>query len=172
MYEDRAPCKLGREAWREDDVGVSVIDGTLEAAELRKVRQKARIYSRLVFRQKDGSVKTVEKAVVDGKVAERLEPGVSGRFYLFQAIDHRGLHGVREEGGGALFGYSKLNERAMLVTAAVGLVIGFLYVTVLDKFSLWSPILLILGGGGYVLYRNTRLEAERQFSADNPGVPL
>lgn len=153
-------------------MAVSTIDGTLEAAELKKVRQNARIYSRLTFRLRDGSQKTVEKAIVDAKVAERLEPGVSGRFYLYQAIDHRGVHGVREDGGRTAFAYSKLNERAMLVTAVVGLVIGFLYVSVLDRFSLWSPILIALGGIGYFLYRNTRLEAERQFAADNPGVAL
>ena len=167
-------CSVAPARWisRRAGMGVSIVDGTLELAELKKVRQNLRVYSLLVFRQRDGSAKTVEKAVVDGKVAARLEPGVSGRFYLYQAIDHRGVHGVRDESGGTVFGYSKLNERAMLVTALVGLVIGFLYVAVLDKFSLWSPILLILGAGGYFVYRGTRLEAERQFSADNPGAAL
>ena len=153
-------------------MAVSTIDGILKAAELKKVRQNVRVYSRLVFTLADGSEKTVEKAIVQTNVAEKLEPGARGRFYCYQAIDHRGLHGLRLEDGTAVYGYSKLNERAMLVTFAVGIVLGFLYIGLLDRISLWVPILLILGGGGYALYRGTRQQAERQFATDNPGVPL
>jgi hypothetical protein len=153
-------------------MAVSIIDGTIEAMVLKRVRQNVRVYERISFVRDDGRPTTIAKAVVQADVAELLEPGTKGRFYVFNAIDHRGLHGVRTSEGRSVFAFSKMNERAMLVTIAVGLVLGFLYVAVLDRISLWPILLLVLGVPGYFLYRRTRIEAESQFRADNPGAAV
>ena len=151
-------------------MAVSIIDGTIESMVLKKVRQNVRVYETISFRLDGGGSQSVAKAIVEGKVAERLEPGVSGRFYLYKAIDHRGIHGLRDKEGRTVFGYSSMNERAMLVTIAIGLVLTILYAALLDRISLWGPLLLVLGVPGYFLYRGTRIEAESQFRADNPGA--
>ena len=52
-----------------------------------------------MFRLDDGSTKTWAKAVVMNNVADLLKPGTRGRFYLYTAIDHRGVHGVRTDDG-------------------------------------------------------------------------
>ena len=150
-------------------MAVSIIDGTIEAMVLKRVRQNVRVYERIDFRLDGGGTSSITKAVVEAKVAERLEPGVSGRFYLYKAIDHRGIHGLRDKEGRALFGFSSMNERAMLVTIAIGTVLTILYVALLDKISLWGPLLVVLGVPGYFLYRSTRVDAESQFRGDNPG---
>ena len=153
-------------------MAVSIIDVTIEAMVLKKVRQNVRVYETITFRLDGGGSQSVAKAIVEGKVAERLEPGVGGRFYLYKAIDHRGIHGLRDKEGRAVFGYSSMNERAMLVAITIGLVLTILYVALLDKLSLWGPLLVVLGVPGYFLYRGTRVEAESQFRADNPGAAV
>jgi hypothetical protein len=96
-------------------MAVSYIDGTLEQAELKRAPLNLRIYKQLTFRLRDGRERTILKAIVDAKVAALLEPGVSGRFYLFTAPDHRGVHGIRDDQGRAVFAFPRNNERAMLI---------------------------------------------------------
>ena len=69
-------------------MGVSTIDCTLEEVHLKTARRNVRVYKQLKFRLTDGRERTVVKAIVDAEVAEALLPGTSGRFYLFQQIDH------------------------------------------------------------------------------------
>lgn len=152
-------------------MGVSTIDGTLEEAVLKRVRRNIRIYERLTFRLRDGSSKSVAKAVVDAPVAEKLLPGTSGRFYLYTAIDHRGVHGVRSDSGGSVFGYPKNNEKIMLVmipllTLWVGAALIFL-----GGIPILPSIILVLSVPFFFLYRNTRLQAQRQFDSDSGYAP-
>jgi hypothetical protein len=146
-------------------MATSIIDGTLEAADLKRVRGKTRVYSSLTFKLRDGSPKSIAKAIVHEDVAALLQPGTSGRFYLYTAIDHRGIHGVREDGGRSAFAISKVNETAMLCTIVVGVILVGLYLTD-DKISIWGLICIGLGIPLYFLYRNTRTEATRQYERD------
>ena len=146
-------------------MATSIIDGTLEAADLKRVRGKTRVYRSLTFRQRDGSPKSIAKAIVHEDVAALLSPGTSGRFYLYTAIDHRGIHGVRDDGGRSAFAISKVNEYAMLWTMVVGIVLVGLYLTD-DKISIWGVLCIVLGVPLYFLYRHTRAEATRQYERD------
>lgn len=146
-------------------MATSIIDGTLEAADLKRVRGKTRVYSSLTFRLRDGSPKSIAKAIVHEDVAALLEPGTSGRFYLYTAIDHRGMHGVRDDRGRSVFAISKVNEYAMLWTMVIGIVLVGLYLTD-DKISIWGLLCIVLGVPLYFLYRQTRAEATRQYERD------
>lgn len=153
-------------------MATSIIDGTLEAADLKRVRGKTRVYSSLTFKLRDGSSKSIAKAIAHEDVCALLEPGNSGRFYLYTAIDHRGIHGVRDDKGRSVFAYSKVNETAMLWTAGVG-VAGVLIFLALERISLWPILCVVLGVPLYFLYRQTRAEATRQYERDKgpPQVP-
>ncbi|MDQ4087211.1 MAG: hypothetical protein M3177_04240 [Pseudomonadota bacterium] len=158
-------------------MGVSKIDGTLEEAVLKRVRRNLRVYERLTFRLHDGTSKSIAKAIVDKPVAERLLPGTSGRFYLYTAIDHRGVHGVRDTAGQATFAYPTANEKALLIMMPLLALWFAVSVVFLDRVPLLPAIIFIIGVPFYFLYRSTRLEARRQFDADveyRPagGVPL
>jgi hypothetical protein len=148
-------------------MAVSIIDGTVEALVLKKVRQNVRIYERVTIMRDDGRPTTIAKAVVQPEVAALLEPGTKGRFYVYNAIDHRGIHGVRASDGRSAFAFSRMNERATLIAAVVGVVLTLLYLLLLDRLSLWGPLLILLGVPGYFLYRKTRVEAEEQYRSDN-----
>jgi hypothetical protein len=153
-------------------MGVSIVDGTIEEAVLKKARQNLRVYQYIKFRQQDGETMTVAKPIADASVAELLTPGTSGRFYLFTQIDHRGIHGVRTSDGREVGNFPKNNEKAMIIVGVAGLVMLALSFAI-DRFNGWGLICVLLGFPGYVLYRATRITAERQFAEDgNRPMPL
>ena len=147
-------------------MGVSTIDCTLEEVHLKTARRNVRVYKQLKFRLTDGRERTVVKAIVDAEVAEALLPGTSGRFYLFQQIDHGGIHGVRTSDGRVVGKFPKNNEMAMIAVGVIGLFL-ILLTLAMDKISIWGVISFVLGFAGYFLFRSTRLAAEEQFAADN-----
>ena len=147
-------------------MATSVIDGTIEEAVLKRRRAQASVYERVVFRLDDGTTKTWVKAVVLNDVADLVLPGTRGRFYLFTAIDHRGISGVRTVDGREASGVPKVNEKASIWVIVMMMVLNGLYVLVLDKISILALVLMILGVPMYFFYRQVRIEAERQFAAD------
>lgn len=147
-------------------MGVSIIDGTIEEVELKRRRKLASVYSRIQFRLADGSSKTWGKSVVWNNVADKLRPGTQGRFYLYTAIDHRGVHGVRTADGTEVYGFGRVNEYASIgVFVVSALTVAFSIMAIGDA-PLLATILLVLSVPMYLLYRNTRVQAERQFQAD------
>ena len=150
-------------------MGVSIVDGTLEEVVIRRHRKQASVYERLMFRLPDGSKKTWTKAVVAGDLVPLLTPGTSGRFYLYTAIDHRGVHGVRLDDGRELYAYSKLNEyvsSAVVISQGLLTLLSYSVDFGLGFTRILAPILFVLGIPMYFLYRNTRLQAERQYRED------
>jgi len=147
-------------------MAVSIIDGTIESANLKRARRNVRVYESIVFRLADGTSKTWAKAVVEAKVAELLLPGTSGRFYLFTAIDHRGVHGARTSEGKSAYGFATVNETAMLWVTALCFAWVAISIYAVQDAPIIGSIILILGLPAWYLYRKTRLEAQAQYEAD------
>jgi hypothetical protein len=147
-------------------MAVSIIDGTVEEAVLKRRRAQASVYERVTFRLGDGTTKTWAKAVILNDVADLVLPGTSGRFYLFTAIDHRGISGVRAADGREACGVPKVNEKASIWVIVMMTLLNALYILALDKISILALVLMILGVPMYFYYRHVRVEAERQFAAD------
>jgi hypothetical protein len=144
----------------------STIDGTVEEAVLRRRRSQGSFYDSIKFRLDDGSTKTWTKAHVMNSVGDLLTPGTRGRFYLFTAIDHRGVSGIRTDDGREAFGVAKLNEQVGMWLVIVNILLTILYVTVLDGISVLALILIVLGVPMFFLYRQNRLDAEQAFRKD------
>ena len=152
------------------NMGVSTIDATIVEAEPGRRAARVRFFKKIVFRLDDGTTRTVAKAVVHSSLAGHLQPGAQGRFYLFTAIDHRGLHGFRDRKGGAFFHFPKNNEvLTLFMTIIMGLWVGGALVAV-GGLPVLATIFLILGIPAYILFRQTRIQAQRQFEADNQAV--
>jgi hypothetical protein len=148
-------------------MGLEVIDGTIEAAALKRATAKVAMYERIVIRTADGSERRLEKVAVSPTVAGMLEPGTLGRFYGYKAIDHRGLFGARTRDGRSAFAIPTGNEKIMLVMAIAGLG-GFAVMLLLgNRIGLLGLILGVLGTIGYFRYRGTRLEARARYEADS-----
>ena len=148
-------------------MATSTIDGTVEEAVLKRRRPRASFYERITFRLDDGSTRTWAKAHVGNEVAALLSPGTRGRFYLFTAIDHRGISGVRTEDGREVFAFNRMNEYAGLGIFISMTILTIIYVTLLQKISILSLVLAVLGLPMFFLYRQTRVDAEKAFRADS-----
>lgn len=152
-------------------MAVSILDGTIEALELKRSARNLRIFQNIQFRLRDGSTRNMAKTIVDEKVAQYLQPGASGRFYVFNAIDHRGIHAVRDDAGHAVCVFPKVNELAMLVLVLMNLAwVGVTLVTRAGVPVLGSA-LLVFATVYYIHQRKLGADARRQFSADSQYVP-
>jgi len=147
-------------------MATSTIDGTVEEAVLKRRRAQGSFYELIRFRLDDGSTRTWAKAHVMNNVGDLLLPGTRGRFYLFTAIDHRGVSGVRTADGREAFGVARLNEQVGLWLVIVNILLTVLYITVLDGISILALILIVLGVPMFFLYRQNRLDAQKAFRAD------
>jgi hypothetical protein len=146
---------------------VSTIEGTLEAANLKRRAKSVSVYDSILFRRADGSERRLGKTMVANAVADALQPGARGRFYLYSAIDHKGLHGLRTAAGAAIHEFPGSNERLMLVVLVINLVL--LIGRFLVEGMVWFlPLgLVVMAGILYPLYRKTRTESRRQFDSDS-----
>lgn len=147
-------------------MAVSTIDGTVEEAVLKRRRNQGSVYDRIKFRLDDGSTKTWTKAIVMNDVAALLAPGTRGRFYTFTAIDLRGISGVRTDDGREASGIARTNEYIGLAMVVIMGLITIVSVTAFDEVRILPLVLLVLGLPMYLLSRQTRVDAEKQFAAD------
>ncbi len=148
-------------------MATSIIDGTVEEATFKRAFRKMQVWGPLKFRLRDGSTKTLDKVIIDASLAPFITPGNSGRFYCYAAIDHRGIHGVRTDRGEAVYGFARNNEISGIICAVAGLFLTVMYIAFMDGVSIWGLICIVLGVPLYFLYRQTRLDAEKQFAADS-----
>lgn len=147
-------------------MAIEVIDGTIEAAVVKRSTATTTLYDSITIRTTAGSERRLEKVAVAPDVAAALQPGTEGRFYGYKAIDHRGLFAVRTRDGRAAFAIPSGNERIMLMAAIVGAV-GFVVLLLLGKgIGLLALILGMLGAIGYFKYRSSRVEARARYEAD------
>lgn len=151
-------------------MSVSTIDGTLEAANLKRRGKSASLFDSVVIRTADGQEKRLGKTIVANAVADAMQPGTRGRFYPYSAIDHKGMHGLRTVDGVAIHEFPGSSERLMLIVLIINVVL------LIGRFALEGKVwllplgLVVLAGIVYPLYRKTRIESRRQFDADS-GYP-
>jgi hypothetical protein len=146
-------------------MAVSTIDGTIEEAVIKSSRMNIRIYRQIRFRLRDGTETIVTKPIADAKVAALLQPGASGRFYMFKAPDHKGVHGIRDDQGHEVWEFPRNNEKAMLVIMIVAGLISALMLT-FGLFSGWLIIALGISIPFFFILRSLRTQARAQFDAD------
>lgn len=151
-------------------MSVSMIDGTLEAVTVKRKASKVWRLTGLKFRNADGSETDLASAVATPRVGAALVPGTTGRFYLYSAVDHKGIHGVRPAGGALVTDFMRTNETVMAVVFFVNLVWVGVTVVLRDGIPLLGAGLMVFAGVFYFVYRATRVEAEAQVAADNPAA--
>lgn len=151
-------------------MSVSIIDGTVESADLKRATGKVRIYRSIVIRRAGGQAEEVKKPIVHTDLAAHVEPGTSGRFYLFKSIDHRGIHAVRPQGGSPVFRYPRTNELVGMGLALFAVAWIALSMTYAGDVSIFALIVLVLGALAWIVNWQLRRSAERQFADDNGGM--
>ena len=144
----------------------SIIDGTVEDIVPGRSRGGISVFKSISFRQADGTSRTVTKAVVKQEVADVLVSGATGRFYLFEAFDIRGIHGVRTPDGREVYAFPTNNQRLFLIAGIISLVWIVLKIAVDGGVPLLGVGLLILSVVGWYFMGKGQAEAKRQFDGD------
>lgn len=152
-------------------MSISTVDGTIETAEIRRTGPGIVMYRSIVIRQPNGEAHEIKKPVTHSDLATLLQPGTSGRFYVFSAVDHRGINGVRASDGRAVFAHPKNNERIALFLTIFAIVALAVSAVLFDRISFWFVILIVLGPVLWVISRNARQQGELKFNADSAYRP-
>ena len=144
----------------------SIIDGRVETAELRRARGGLSVFRTITFQPDSGPTRTIRNAVVKQNVADELTPGAQGRFYLYNAFDQKGVHGIRTRDGRATYGFATNNQKLFLLTGVLSVVWMALRVATEGDVPLLAILLLVLGVVGYIFMGKGEREAEAQFDGD------
>ena len=147
-------------------MSTSIIDGTLEEAVPGRRRGAITVFKSLRFKLADGSSRTVTKAVVRQPLADELQPGAAGRFYLFKAFDIGGVHGLRTGDGRSVHAFPTSNQTLFLILGAVNLAWIAFKVAVDGQIPLLGVGLAILAAVGWYLMGQGHAEAKRHFEGD------
>ncbi|HTM96813.1 MAG TPA: hypothetical protein VL100_13500 [Croceibacterium sp.] len=150
----------------------SMIDGTVEDADVRTDRGGVKIFRSIRFRLADGSEHTVEKAVTTKAVGDELVPGASGRFYLFKAFDIKGVHAVRMADGRAVHGFPGNNQRIFLLAGIVAVLWNAILIATRESISLLAVAMIVLSVVGWYFTSKGKREAQAQFEGDSGYSPV
>lgn len=147
-------------------MATSIIDGTVEEAVLKRSRGGTAVFDTIRFLLDDGSSRTVKKAVVKQDVADEIKMGAKGRFYLYNAFDLKGVHGVRTSDGRAVYGFPDGNQKLFMILVFLNLAwIAFKLFTD-GAVPLLGVGLVILGAVGWTFMGKGSREAKQQFDDD------
>lgn len=147
-------------------MSVSIIDGSVESVDLRRARGGLSIVRSIVFQQDGVGPRTIRNAVVTDSIAAELAPGTRGRFYIYNAFDLKGVHGVRTADGRDIYGFPGNNQKIFLILAIVNILWIALIITTRDAVPMLGVALLILAVVGYIFMGKGRREAQAQFEGD------
>ncbi|WP_428630534.1 hypothetical protein [Sphingopyxis sp.] len=144
----------------------SIVDGSIEGADIKRTKGGVSIFRSVTFQQDDGSARTIRHAVVKDNVAAELVPGARGRFYLYNAFDLKGVHGVRSTDGREVYGFAGNNQKVFLILGIVNIAWIALVVATRDSVPLLGVALLILSVVSYIFMSKGQREAKAQFEGD------
>ncbi len=144
----------------------SIIDGRVEAADLKRARGGLSVFRSITFQPDQGPLRIVKNAVVKDNVAAELVPGAHGRFYLYNAFDLKGVHGVRTAEGKATYGFPANNQKIFLILGIVNIAWIVLILFTRGGVPLLGVALLILAAVGYIFMGKGQREAQEQFDGD------
>jgi hypothetical protein len=147
-------------------MSVSLIDATVEDAQIQTDRAGVIIYRSLRLRLASGEVQQLAKVLTAKDVGTAIVAGAQGRFYLNKVLGVQGVHGVRLADGTALYGWPGSNDKIYILAG----VIGALWVLVLLATRGAIPILGLglasLGGSAWYISAKVKREAQAQFEGD------
>jgi hypothetical protein len=147
-------------------MSTSIIDGTVEEVVPGRRRGAVTVFKSIRFQLADGSSRTVTKAVAGQEVADELKPGASGRFYLFNAFDIKGIHGVRTADGRSAYAFPTNNQKVFLLSGIIAVAWITLKVAVDGEVPLLGVALTILAVVGWYFMGKGKSEARQQFDGD------
>ena len=147
-------------------MSTSIVDGTIEEAVPGRSRGGITVFKSIRFKGDDGTERTITKAVVKQPLVDELTAGARGRFYLFNAFDIRGVHGLRTADGRSVYVFPTNNQKIFLLLGIVNLLWIAFKVAVDGEIPMLAAALLVLAVVGWVMMGKGEKEAKAQFDGD------
>lgn len=147
-------------------MSVSVIDGKVIEAPITVRRKMIVRYGHIAFERRDGRTERIGKVVAAGGMAEVVAPGAEGRFYLYEVLGGKGIHGVRLADGTERYAYPGNNLWVFGILALVSLAWMTFLLLAEGDFPLAVLLALGIGALGFALVQSNRAAARRQFESD------
>ena len=147
-------------------MSTSIIDGTVTETVPGRSRGGTTVLKSVTFQRDDGTSRTVTKAVVKDEIAAELKPGARGRFYLYEAFDLRGVHGVRTPDGREVHAFPGTNQKLFLLIGVINFAWIVFKLAVDAEIPLLGVALLILAVLGWYYMGKGAKEANAQFASD------
>jgi hypothetical protein len=144
----------------------SIVDGVIEDAVPGRRRGGFTVFKSIRFRLDDGSSSDVKKAIVKQPLADEIVAGARGRFYLFEAFDVRGVHGLRTPEGKSLYAFPTSNQTLFLIIGIINLFWIAFTLVVRNGVPLLGVALLVLAVVGWYYMNKGKVAAQRQFDGD------
>ena len=132
-------------------MSTSIIDGTVTETVPGRSRGGTTVLKSVTFQRDDGTSRTVTKA---------------GRFYLFEAFDLRGVHGVRTPDGREVHAFPGTNQKLFLLIGVINFAWIVFKLAVDAEIPLLGVALLILAVLGWYYMGKGAKEANAQFASD------
>ena len=147
-----------------------IVDGVIEEAKLRRSGRGQSIFDSLTIRLESGKRQTYRKLIVANAMRDLLKEGLTGRFYLHNLIDQKGLHGLRA-GSDSLFAFPGGAEKLLGVLGLLNLLLLGGWIAFDGGVRLLPAIFGPLCLGLWVMLRLARKSAAAQFAADAAAGP-
>lgn len=148
------------------------IDGTLDEVQITRpaVGRRPAHYAALDIIDAEGVTIPLRNLRAEPAVAERLNFGAAGRFYIYSVAGFRGVHGFRPVRGAPVFAFPRLPAYACLAIALINLAVIVWRTHSGEALPLFALLPFMLACILYAWLRRT--EAEARLAVENDTKPV
>jgi hypothetical protein len=147
-------------------------DGTLVVAQLkRRLLGSAAVYKDVTIRRGDGSTRNLGTILVLDDMRDAMVPGSQGRFYHYDVLGSKGVHGFRPVSGRA---HARFPLRWDIMCWGIGLLnllVVAMWLMLNGSYAYWASAFAIIGVIMGVMFTSTRIAAMKAYGADDAGPP-
>jgi hypothetical protein len=147
------------------------VDGTLVVAQLKRGLLGAAVYKDVTVREPDGAHRKLGTLMVLDDMRHVMVPGRSGRFYLYDVLGSKGVHGFRPAAGPAHAYFPYRWEVMTWGVGALNLLMALTWLLMDGSFAIWTTGFGILGVVLGIMFLTTRISAMKAYRADDARVP-
>jgi hypothetical protein len=149
----------------------SHLDGTLVVAQLKRSLLGGAVYTDVTVRDCKGGLKKLGTLTVLDDIRHAMVPGSRGRFYHYNMLGSKGVHGFRPVCGKAHGHFPYRWELMGWGLGLLNLMLVLIRLLTEGKIALWSVGFGLLGLVLGVIFSATRIAADKAYRADDAVMP-
>ena len=149
----------------------SHLDGTLVVAQLKRSLLGGAVYKDVTVRETHGELKKLGTMMVLDDMRHAMVPGSRGRFYHYDMLGSKGVHGFRPVCGKPHGHFPYRWELMGWGTGILNLMMVLTWLATDGKIAFWSAGFGLFGVVLGMFFTATRIAASKAYRADDAVVP-